>query len=136
MTLHGDGPESILQYMLDVATQQLVLQCCRNRQRFPDNHVIFDQGDYGDVMYFIVSGTVYLHHDMVLVATLSVGDIFGELAFFDTSCRDASATCTSDVEVATINRQEFEILCKHTFDFSFAIMTAMGTRLKSMNERL
>lgn len=79
---------------------------------FEKNQVIFKEGDPGDAVYLIVHGMVDIRKGVMSgapksLATLTRGDIFGEMALFDDSPRMAEAFAHSPVEVIAIDREEF-----------------------------
>lgn len=79
---------------------------------FEKNQVIFKEGDPGDAVYLIVHGMVDIRKGVMseapkTLATLTRGDIFGEMALFDDSPRMAEAFAHSAVEVIAIDREEF-----------------------------
>lgn len=60
------------------------------------NGVVFRQGDKGDAMYMVQSGTIEIvrsttHQEEVVLATVEPGGLFGELALFFDEPRAASA---------------------------------------------
>lgn len=79
---------------------------------FGDGQVIFRQGDAAADMYVIRSGSVRISRvfddgeDKVL-AYLSEGDFFGEMALFQPGPRTATATAVGDVEVEAVDRPSF-----------------------------
>lgn len=112
----------ILQAMMDV---ELL--------RFRAGQTIMRESDRSDSLFIIVNGTVevsaknkwtdscaiplpcvladkvlsrFVHGDEVLIAQLSNGDIFGEMALIISQPRTATATAQTDVELITIKRAE------------------------------
>jgi NNP family nitrate/nitrite transporter-like MFS transporter len=76
------------------------------------NQVVFREGDPGDALYVILSGTVRVSHSNeqgqeVGLATLQAGDTFGELALIDGEPRSAT--------IATIAPCQFFLLGRHDF---------------------
>ena len=68
---------------------------------------IVDKGDDGDIMYFVVEGTVRVHDDNVVLHKLGAGDIFGEIAALSQQRRTASITAESDTLLYTIDQASF-----------------------------
>ncbi len=84
----------------------------------PDNHpfiikdlaageFLFKQGEKGDFVYIIISGTVEItketHGTTAHVAQMSSGDILGEMAILTDEPRCASASATTPTRVIKIN---------------------------------
>jgi CRP-like cAMP-binding protein len=81
------------------------------RERYSDGDVIIREGQIGDRMYVVLSGAVrILRSDRgveTMLADLSEGEIFGELALFDNRPRSASARAMGDTEVRVITQDDF-----------------------------
>lgn len=76
-------------------------------QYYPAEHVIFNQGDPGDIMYVIKRGQVQVVRNQEVVALLKDGAFFGEMALVSDEPRNATVRTVSDAEVLTINKFEF-----------------------------
>jgi hypothetical protein len=73
----------------------------------PGGQTIVRQGDSGDVVYMIASGTVDVVHDGHHLATLGRGDVFGEIALLHDVPRTATVTANEDCRLFTLERDEF-----------------------------
>jgi len=76
-------------------------------QYFPADHVIFKQGDPGDIMYIIKRGMVQVIRNDSVVATLSDNKFFGEMALVSDEPRSATVNTVTDMEVLTLNKKDF-----------------------------
>ncbi|MDO5133229.1 MAG: cyclic nucleotide-binding domain-containing protein [Eubacteriales bacterium] len=80
---------------------------------FSCGDIIFRQGDAGDCMFDIQSGSVDIYVDFggayeKKLASLSAGDLFGEMSVIDYSPRSATAVVSADgTEISTISKDEF-----------------------------
>jgi NADH:quinone reductase (non-electrogenic) len=83
------------------------------REHFHADEVIFDQGDFGDKVYVIVSGEADVLHDGRSVATLKAGDVFGEMALIANIPRSASLKAKTPLDLISISRDAFEKLVTH-----------------------
>jgi hypothetical protein len=68
---------------------------------------IIRQGDIGDRFYIVDSGTFDVLVDDRVIASLGVGDHFGEIALLHDVPRTATVRATSDSAVWALNREEF-----------------------------
>jgi CRP-like cAMP-binding protein len=68
---------------------------------------IFKEGDMGDRAYLIQDGQVEIVKNGITLATLSKGELFGEMALVDDQPRMASAVALTDVSCVIINRDNF-----------------------------
>ena len=84
--------------------------------KFSAGETIFRQGDIASELYFIVEGSVQvirgLDTESRLIAELREGDTFGEIALISDQPRTATVRATTDIEVCTIHKIEFEQLIK------------------------
>ncbi|MDR0476310.1 MAG: cyclic nucleotide-binding domain-containing protein [Treponema sp.] len=79
---------------------------------YPNETMIFSEGEPGDELYIIQRGSVKIVRIMdgkeVLIAVLKAGDIFGEMALLESKPRAASAVAYSDCTVMAVNKVNFE----------------------------
>ncbi len=106
----------------------------------PDQH-IFHEGEPGDVMYVVHAGSVDIRkqgpRDTVQLATLSKGDLFGEMALIDRSPRSASANAgPQGAKLLAIDSAHFVYLVSQQPAFALVVLEAMALRLRSHNDKL
>jgi CRP/FNR family cyclic AMP-dependent transcriptional regulator len=80
------------------------------RRRFRRNETIFHQGDPGDTLHIVSSGSVKIvlpsiEGEEAIIATLRSGDFFGELALLDGAPRSATAVALEASETLTLSRE-------------------------------
>lgn len=83
------------------------------RSRFSRGQVIIREGDLGNKFYGLVSGTVRVEKkgpsgEAAVIARLSPGAEFGELALLDKERRSATCVAETEVETLEIARPDFE----------------------------
>ena len=81
-------------------------------QVFSKGDVIFEEGEIGKIIYFIMNGTVDIYHQSTktVLRTLVKSKTFGEIGFFLETCRSASARCDNFCELVTLDRKTFNRL--------------------------
>jgi CRP-like cAMP-binding protein len=83
-------------------------------RNYPQDTMIFSEGETGDELYIIQKGSVKIvkivDNKEVLLAVLKIGDIFGEMAVLESKPRAASAIAYGDCQVLAINRVNFGIM--------------------------
>src|SRR6476661_5866609 len=108
---------------------------------FPAGVRVFHEGDHSDACYLVRSGDLRVtreHSDgrAIALATLSSGDIFGELAMFDGEARSASVETLSDSELLALPAADFRRLLAEHSQISVKLIAALTRRLRETNERV
>ncbi|HEY2602245.1 MAG TPA: Crp/Fnr family transcriptional regulator [Thermoleophilaceae bacterium] len=110
-------------------------------RRWSSGEVIFREGDTGDTCYVVQDGSVRVtrnHTDgrTITLAELRPGDLFGELAMFDSERRSATVEAVVDTTgVALLAGDMRRILLRHP-EISIKLLSAFADRLKEANERI
>ena len=82
-----------------------IIKAYERLQTIKAGAVVFERGDVVDQLYFIAQGRVSIEE---MDVDLCAGDIFGEIAFFTNSARRiATARCTEDARVYSIDEKQF-----------------------------
>jgi CRP/FNR family transcriptional regulator len=110
-------------------------------RRFDSGEVVFREGDESDTCYVVRSGHVRAlreHQDgrSITLARFGPGDIFGELAMFDSESRSATIEAIERTEVIAILGGDMRRLLKEHPDIAVKLLAALGRRLRETNERL
>src|SRR5919201_5199719 len=103
--------------------------------------VIFREGDAGDTCYVIQSGSVRVirnHSDgrTITLAELKQGDLFGELAMFDTEHRSATVEAAEDTAAVALLAVDMRRLLSRHPDMALKLLAAFADRLRQANERI
>lgn len=81
-------------------------------KRFSDGEIVVREGDAGDSMYVIIKGEAsvagHFSGKEMKLASLSTGDLFGEVAFLTGRTRTADVIAIGDLEVYEIDRLLFD----------------------------
>lgn len=101
--LKGDG--------FDQDFTDCVIECLQEEIYCPGEK-IFDQGSWGDAMYFIVEGAVVFWKDGVQVNLLNEYEYFGEIAVIYGSPRMASAYACEHCRVYKMTFEDFVLLIR------------------------
>jgi CRP-like cAMP-binding protein len=79
---------------------------------YPQNCMLFSEGEPGDELYIIQKGSVKIvkivDNSEVLLAVLKAGDIFGEMALLEAKPRAASAVAYEECVVLAVNQANFQ----------------------------
>lgn len=86
-----------------------------NRRKYSKNEIIIRRGDRGDNFYVVISGNVKVLNDAALpIASLSVGEVFGEMSLLSDETASATVQAGADSEILYIENRKFKkILSKY-----------------------
>jgi serine/threonine protein phosphatase PrpC/CRP-like cAMP-binding protein len=102
--------------------------------------VVFTQGQPGDSMYVVVSGSVKLAKGDKTVAVLGKGQHFGEMSLVDRSVRSLTATATEPTHLVVITRKDFYDIIKRepasAVKMLWSFVQVLGGRLRKTTSDL
>lgn len=119
----------------DLSPEDLKLVAEMGREEwYPQNTVIFHQGDEGNMMFVIVEGRVDVVRSVngteQVLAQRGGGDFVGEMAIIESVPRVASLITQSDVRVLAIDGETFKAILRERPDVSFAVLRSLSRRLR------
>ncbi len=107
---------------------------------YPRGKMIFNEGDKGNQMFYILSGRVRLEKEAGQVKKtlmeLGQGQYFGEMAALIDAPRSASAQALEDSNLAVIGSNTFSTLLKESHQTGIFMLKEFSQRLKNTNESL
>jgi HEAT repeat protein len=121
----------------DLSPEDLELIANSAREEwYPQNTVIFHQGEEGHVMLVIVEGLLHVIRTIngaeQLLAQRGPGDFVGEMAVIESAPRLATLRTQSDVRVLAIDGETFKAILRERPDVSFAVLRNISRRLREM----
>src|SRR5579863_7380415 len=85
-----------------------LLKICHTR-KFQAGEILFREGDHGDRVYVLIAGQIHIlkrpDGNKEVLATLGVGDCFGEMALVDQEPRSGDAEAATECMVIEVNAQ-------------------------------
>lgn len=99
-------------------------------QELPAGQALFKEGEKGDLMYVLMSGTAEINVHGRVVETAAAGAIFGEMAMIEDHTRSATVVAKSDCKVFPVERKRFNFLIQQTPNFALYVMRVMADRLR------
>lgn len=110
-------------------------------ENYQDGQIIFKEGDAGDWIYIIESGTVQLSKiiggkKIIIEELRREGDIFGEMAFISKIPRTATACAVGPTTVGVIDRTYLDEEFNRMSGSFQAILRALVARLKKTTEAI
>ena len=107
---------------------------------YPEGSIIFNEGDAGNEMFYILSGRVCLEKDACqvkkLLAEMGQGQYFGEMAALIDAPRTASARVLEDSHLAVIDGSTFHNLVRESQNVAIFMLEEFSRRLKNSNMAL
>ncbi|WP_052808180.1 cyclic nucleotide-binding domain-containing protein [Methyloterricola oryzae] len=104
-------------------------------RHFDAEHVLFRQGDAGDVLYIVQSGQVRIVSQAdeaaeLVVNQLGPGDVFGEMALLDDAPRSAGAVTQSPAVLLLLTRPDWlKVLGEHP-QLALEIIRGLSAKLR------
>jgi len=102
-------------------------------ERMPVQAVIVKQGDCGNAMYVILEGELSVRMNVggleTDLATLGIGDFFGDFALFDHGPRSASVVANTSCLLLKISVEAFERMSHDATDLATPILRAIAKTL-------
>ncbi len=104
--------------------------------KYQAGDLIFEDGDIGENMYVVVEGEVEIFIADKLMSSITIGDIFGEMALIETKPRCATAVAKTPCALVWVDRKRFAELVQQMPMFSVFVMRVLAERLRKMNDYL
>jgi CRP-like cAMP-binding protein len=109
-----------------------------HERRYMADEIIFDEGEEGQALYLVTSGRVIISRQLgagrEVVAELSSGSFFGDLALLDNAPRNAQTRALDNCELAVFFRADFMGLMETDpvigYKISLALARHIGRRLR------
>jgi CRP/FNR family cyclic AMP-dependent transcriptional regulator len=111
------------------------------RRKFRRNEVIFHQGDPGDALHVVTSGSVKVllpsaEGEEAIIATLRPGDFFGELSLLDSAPRSATVVALEPSETMALPRTAFRELLDADPGLRDALLSGLAHELRSLTRHV
>lgn len=97
---------------------------------------LFREGDEGNQMYVLETGTAEVFVQNRLVETLAHGSIVGELGLVSPGPHSASVIAKTDCDFVAVDEKRFQFLVQETPYFAIQVMRLMAERLRATNKLL
>ncbi len=102
----------------------------------PAGQALFREGEPGNLMYVLISGTADIIVHNRAVETVEAGAIVGEMAMIDEGARSATIIAKSDCKLLAIDHKRFNFLIQQTPNFAIHVMRVIATRLRRADSLL
>jgi hypothetical protein len=103
---------------------------------FKDGQFVCSEGEETDVLYYIVSGTLFVYSKGKYVSSLTPDDLFmGEMAFLLSNKRSATVVAKGPCTLIKISKQDFVNLIKENPHYGIFLARLLAQRLARLNSR-
>jgi CRP-like cAMP-binding protein len=99
-------------------------------QEIPAGQALFKEGERGNFMYVLMSGTAEIIVRNRVMETAVAGTIVGEMGIIDDSARSATVVAKSDCKFLPIERERFIFLVQQKPEFAMHVIRVMADRLR------
>ena len=99
----------------------------------PAGKVLIRQGEVGDDLMVIVSGTVTVERDGAKINTLKPGEFFGEIALIDRGPRTATVTADAPCRLLVISHRDFHALMDEFPEAATEVLVTLAHRLRGLD---
>lgn len=120
---------------LDPADLQQVARIATERS-FAAGDVLVREGDAGDALYVIASGSVLVQRGGHPVATRQAGESIGEMALVSHEPRNATVVANGDVRALRIGRADFESMLRDRPETALGVIHVLSARLGELTARV
>ena len=99
-------------------------------QTLSAGQTLFKEGEAGELMYVLMSGTAEIIVNSRVVETAEAGAIIGEMGMIDEGARSATVVAKSECKFVPIDRKRFNFLIQQTPHFALHVMRVIADRLR------
>lgn len=108
---------------------------------FEKGEVIFQEGQFGEVMYVVRNGRVLIKREHVggrtiALAELGAGSLFGELAVLDGEVRSATVECMESTQAVVLTAPDVRRVLLRNPEIAMKVIVSLSRMLRKANERI
>lgn len=108
---------------------------------FDRGEVIFREGDSGEALYVVRTGSVSIQREhgdgrTLALAELRTGSMFGELAAFGGEVRSATAEALEETALVAILGPDMQRVLRNNPDIALKLLAGLAERVRRLNDRL
>jgi NADH:ubiquinone reductase (H+-translocating) len=105
------------------------------QEHFEPGQEVFHQGDLGDRMYIVLSGSAEVTRREgareIRLAEIGPGEYFGEMALLNQTTRGATVRCTAAMNALSLPKREFGALAAHVPELRSSLDAVMSRRIRA-----
>ncbi len=109
-------------------------------KNFTQGTILFHEGDSGNEMFILQKGKVRVRKKVgnseKVLADLSDGEFFGEMALLLGMDRSATVEVIEDSKILIVGPDTFETLLKNSPEIAMKMLKKMAVRLRTLDDKL
>ncbi|SDG84372.1 cyclic nucleotide-binding domain-containing protein [Roseospirillum parvum] len=98
--------------MSDATVEEATVETELEARVVPAGTILFHEGDPGDAAFIVEAGVVELTRNLkgstVVIASVPIGQVIGEMALIDNMPRSATARCLTETCIRIIPKDDFQ----------------------------
>jgi len=106
-----------------------------SERSFEAGELVFQEGDSGDEVFFLETGSITVSRDNQEIALLGSGDVLGEIALVTGAPRTATAIATENATAFSLPKRDFDTWRSRYHKFEEAATVLSASRLKELLAR-
>ncbi len=126
----ADALESVALFSRCTAWERRTIARHAQTASFPPDTDLVIEGEPGDALFVILSGTVAVLRDGMEVAEVGEGSHFGELAILDGAPRSATIRTKTEAKVAVLGIRMFRTLLREVPDLAEQLLVGLAGELR------
>ena len=99
--------------------------------QYEEGEEIFQEGDPGDTLYFVIEGRVRVTSGQKEVAILGERQVFGEMSLLDSEPRSATISALSALTLLRIARDDFNEILAEKVEIAQGVIQVLTRRLRN-----
>ena len=127
-------------YTIDGTMESSAVKSDALGKLYHDGENIVVQGEEGQCLYVIQSGTVEVLQEQdgeeIHIAELYEGDFFGEMAVFERDVRSSTVRSKGDSRILTIDKKTLLSRIQEDPSLAFRMLQKMSSRIRKIDTRL
>lgn len=104
--------------------------------KVPAGGVVFSQGEAGDCMYIVQSGTIDMVIGDKVIETVGPNEALGFMSMIDDMPRSSTARVREACEVSVIDMRTFRFMVDEVPNFATYIMALLARRIRGMSKAI
>jgi CRP-like cAMP-binding protein/ATP/ADP translocase/HEAT repeat protein len=107
----------------------------------PKDEIVITEGETGDTMFLILTGEFFVIQNQggekeALVATITEGDYFGEMALFEGKPRANTVKANTDAKLLVLGKREFDEIMRHFPQIPINICRVFSHRIRESEKKI